>query len=354
VPGNDPGEGLFFTSDAPLDLGGVVEHVRGQDYVLMGESHGSACDHEAQALFIQALCRSGFRPVLGLEMVGRNHQNVLDLFHARKMSVPELEKALAWESTWGHDFTLYQPVFAVARRFDLQLVALNMPLGASSRAGVALQAPAKVIPGPVGQKQALRRQFEMHEAMRAFGDKGMSLEDFLQAQFLKDSKMAEAAHKARMDHPGRIVLVLAGSGHLEGGWGIESRLRDIDPRASILRVLPVRNFETINRGVDVQDGLFYYCPLEHRTPLGLTLRETTYGIRVISVARDSRAWRAGFRKDDVILSIGGIKAENLQVLHVQGVRAAEEGRVLEFEILRKTTRLYLQVPLNSGSGPQGK
>ncbi|WP_231039255.1 ChaN family lipoprotein, partial [Nitratidesulfovibrio oxamicus] len=97
------------------------------DYILLGESHTSACDHRAQAAFITALLAEGARPAIGLEMVPRDGQPALDEFSRGATPLDKLSDALDWPKTWGYDFELYKPVFAVADWARLPVHGLNVP-----------------------------------------------------------------------------------------------------------------------------------------------------------------------------------------------------------------------------------
>ena len=97
------------------------------DYILVGESHPSACDHAAQAAVLAALLDAGQRPAIGLEMVDVTRQELLASFAAGKLAVADLPRALDWEKNWGFSFSLYAPIFELAARHSLPVYALNLP-----------------------------------------------------------------------------------------------------------------------------------------------------------------------------------------------------------------------------------
>ena len=127
VPVPIPAEtGLFLPDGRPLAQETFTTLVRNIDYILIGESHGSYCDHAAQAFFLRLLANRE-PPALALEMVPRDKQPVLDRFNQGNIPIETLPEALDWAGTWGHPFPPYEPVFQTARDLDLPVYGLNVP-----------------------------------------------------------------------------------------------------------------------------------------------------------------------------------------------------------------------------------
>jgi len=247
--------GTFLAADgAALAPDHLAARTAGARYVLVGEAHDRACDHEAQAALVRALAPRG--PVVGLEMVAADHQEVLDRFSAGELPIDALPEALAWEARWGQPFSIYRPIFAAAAEAGLPVAALNLPaevvrrVGAEGEAALPPEIPA-LIPPPPEQEPMLRRAFEAH------GRGGAAAWDrFVRVQSLWDTAMAVAARtwSRRLDRP---VIVLAGAGHVANGWGIAHRLRHLDPGAGVVSVMPWRGEAPID---PAEADLFYYCP----------------------------------------------------------------------------------------------
>jgi uncharacterized iron-regulated protein len=264
-----PGD-FFAPGRGRLGLAAVAAAAGGARYVLVGESHDNRCDHRAQAAVVAALADAGRAPAIGLEQVDVERQPVLDRFSRGELDLAALPAALDWKAKWGIDFSRYRPIFAVAADRRLPVVALNLPaelvraFGATGAAGLPPERrallPAEILPPPAEQETTLRRAFEAHHHGDGGAAAGPGGEDpvarFARVQSLWDTTMAARAIDAarRLDRP---VAILAGAGHVERGWGIESRLARLDPGGAVISILPWRGEED----PDPADAdLFFYCP----------------------------------------------------------------------------------------------
>ena len=324
----------------------------GAGYVLVGEGHSVACGHRVQADVLAALVRSGLTPTLGLEMVSVDMQPVLDRFNAGDIGVDELEAALDWKKNWGHPYAGYASVLRTARRLGVPVAALNVPrrvVRAVSKDGLDGVAPedrpllpAAVIPPGDEQREVLRVEFERHQGMMGDRDVDDEVDRFMLVQSLWDTAMAENAVRLRK-RQGDPVVVLAGSGHVEFGWGVEHRLRQLDPGIGILSVLPWRGLEDVDS--DAAD-LFFYCARTHSSRMGFTLKLLPDAAEVLAVAPGTKAETAGFQAGDRIVEAQGLPVDDLWVLHKAAVQAGKSEVPLAFTVLRGDERLTLSIPLS--------
>lgn len=113
-----------------------------------------------------------------------------------------------------------------------------------------------------GRRTTGQRRGDAGEESRGTGQGGSvlsleRLERFLLIQSLWDSTMAESAVAARRQEGlSRPVVILAGTGHVEHGYGIASRLALFDPEARGLLVMPFSG-SSVEAGVA---HLYYYSP----------------------------------------------------------------------------------------------
>jgi uncharacterized iron-regulated protein len=379
------------------------------DYVLLGERHDKPLDHAMQARLLQSLAEDGQKPLLGLEMLPRERFD-LQLARFRKGEIPleALPSALVWGRSWGYDFSLYAPVFAVARRFAIPTYGLNIPNDvrlAVSRKGLdgitpaqKAELPARFVPPLPQQREKLGQFFKAHAAMIAAakaakqspapaapgggspavvgqasmpgGSVAMSkgrvaapvaagsrpgmrdaFERFMLIQSLWDNTMAEQAREilrsreARREHR-RPMVILAGGGHVEYGYGIAHRLRTIDPGARIVLVMPFAEAAPERAVAD----LFFYSPdaamptvAGARPRLGIALQEEGGRLAIVAVEPGSRAERSGLRVGDILCRAGSVVVASPKDLHRAALEARGQGRPMSVAVERAGEFLALYV-----------
>jgi uncharacterized iron-regulated protein len=266
---------LVDAEGQPLSRARFAALARSADFIVVGESHGSSCDHQVEASLIDALAALGLEPTIGLEMIAVDQQEEVDLFNQGRISVEGMGPALGWSWSWGDDYRLYAPIFEAARRNHLPVAALNTPCNVVSRVLIGKADPEHIRPSwlmperivlPLpAQGPSLRAAFEKHQRLQCIprsmrGDGEEAWERFVLVQSIWDSMMAEKAIDAGLAHGGPVV-VLAGEGHVEHGWGIPYRLTTFAPGARILTLLPWRGGPPPDpRAAD----LFFFCPSRSR------------------------------------------------------------------------------------------
>ena len=377
--------GAFVTSDGErLDGPALAKALERADYVLVGETHDSPVDHKAQAALLEAVATAGRQPPVGLEMLPHTRFDAaLRRFSQGLIAVDELPGALDWQRSWGYDFALYRPLFEAAQRHRLPLFGLNIDNDARkavSRKGLegltvreTRALPLGIVPPLPAQRAELAAFFSSHSTMisqragraktepqtagpatgriagsgasaqgapsglaSASAEGTARLERFLLIQSIWDSVMAEQAVKVRRSAGGPVV-VLAGGGHVEKGYGIAHRLRVYDPGASVMTVMPYSGARP-EGGAD----LFFYSP--ERKRFGLRFEDGNGAPLVASVVPGSPAERAGLKAGDRVLGAGGRKIAKTLDLHAAAVAARdkEEALVLDVERAGKTLRLTLE------------
>lgn len=358
---------------------------READYVLLGEGHTVACDHQVQARLLELLAAQDRTAwAVGLEMLATDRQARLDAVNAAPAAyaadLPRLARELDWEQEWGYSFELYAPALRAALAAGLPLYGINVPPevlqalrqgGRESLTAAQLaQLPEEIVPPLPEQEKFLRQAFGMHqEFMRgAAADPNRPrgrrsarkadtakiaderLQRFFLVQSVWDSAMAARAVELRRD-TGRGLVILAGSAHVEHGWGIAHRIARFDPGARVLLVMPWRGGQPPKSGAA---DLFFHCLESVTTPQGLTLAwqpGPEPGILVQAVRATAPAAQAGLRPGDLILEAGGRALESMSGLHLAGIQALKRQQSLPLVILRNGYRLALTLPLPPRPAP---
>ena len=198
-------------------------------FVLLGEVHPNADHHALQARVLKELTVAGRRPAVVLEMVPPGLQAVLDA--ANEMELDQLGHKLAWEKRGWPAWEIYRPIFEVARRYRLPLIAGDLA-GPRIRAlarGAATDRPAELgldedLP-PALQERLLGILFDSHCGYMpkdALG--GMAL-----AQRARDGALARAMIEGAT-RDGAVLI--AGAGHLDRDLGVPRLLQRWAPEAS--------------------------------------------------------------------------------------------------------------------------
>lgn len=358
-----------------------MRRAKGAAYVLIGESHGNPCDHEAEVRLLNLLAHGplgkGGTLAVGLEMVPAKNSSVLEDFVAGAIAPADLEKRLDWARTWGHPFGRYLPVFLALRDWKLPSAGLNVPPEVIRRLSAAAMdnatsfdtfdgpvaalppedrawLPKRIIPPAPEQLAFLREAMAGHpQAGKAppRADDPRRQARFLLIQSVWDSAMAEQAVKLRRA-TGRQVAVLAGTAHVEGGLGIARRLKVLDPEAEVLLVSPWRGDEFDPADAQVR----VYCPLGFESRMGMTLESRPEGdeflVVVSAVTRGSRAETAGLRPGDVVERAGGLRMQGLNTLHMAGSEAFHEKTSLVLGIRRGKSCYTVDLGLLGQQGGQ--
>lgn len=395
--------GSFVQGDgtllAPSD---VVRRLAGADYILVGESHTSPCDHRMQARLLRQLTDAGIRPVVGLEMLPAATNPALWRLSVGSLGVDALPEAVDWRTNWGYDFALYRPVFEVIASAGLPVRGLNLPAGLARKAGregldnltptERALIPSEVMPPSEGQRATLEEVFREHMTMRemrkpggapaadagaspgatggapsspaerpsataqasspADGEKAMpeamrgAFDSFMLVQSVWDATMAHEAVRARVDIGGP-VYILAGGGHVEYSWGIARRLRGFDPTARIVLVHPWRGDGPPD---PAQADIFFRCDAAPPR-LGLAFTFNDGHVRIAEVLPGSPAATAGFLPGDVVLTAGGRTVDSPKVLHEAGSAAAASGASIVFTVQRDGASHTITIPGRTGAKP---
>jgi uncharacterized iron-regulated protein len=215
----------------------LINQVRDNDIIYLGERHDSLEDHAAQLDIITQLHHlqgdSQGKLAIALEMFQRPFQPVLDRYLAGEISETELRKESEYDTRWGFDWEFYAPILRFAQANQILLIALNTPTeitfkvakdGLNSLEGddfryIPLLNEIEL------DNQAYRQKLQAVYQQHADHDQGNSnnFENFFAAQVLWEETMADAIALYHQNQPQSQIVVLVGQGHIHD-YGIPNRV----------------------------------------------------------------------------------------------------------------------------------
>jgi uncharacterized iron-regulated protein len=273
--------------------------------VFVGESHDRYDHHLVQLEVLKFLHRTHGDVALGVEWFQFPFQPVLDDYVAGRITEAQMLARSGYFERWRFDYRLYRPIMRYAQENGIPIVALNAPveltrkIGTDGLAGLPPEAraqlPADYAPVAAAYRQRVRQAFDAHPPQ------GQRFEHFLEVMQTWDETMAARAASHLAAHPGRRMVVLAGSGHVMFGDGIPDRLeRRTGIRGTRLLVggemaaePAVADFIVFSREVMLPpEGL-----------LGAFLDGDAAGMKVRKLTEHSALAAAGLEAGDVILAL---------------------------------------------------
>lgn len=202
----------------------VLSRAADQDVVLIGERHDQMADHRFELNTLAGLAAHRDDMVIGLEMMPRRAQPVLDAWVNGELSEDALLRQSRWDEVWGFEAAMYLPIFHFARMNRIPLVALNIApelrrrladegfdaVPAAERHGIAPPAAPSS-----AYRRRLRAVYDAHPLEQPFAT-------FLRAQLAWDTAMADAL--ARASAGGTLAVGLMGRGHMQYSDGVAHQL----------------------------------------------------------------------------------------------------------------------------------
>jgi uncharacterized iron-regulated protein len=205
-----------------------------------------------QADIIRALAASGRHVVVGMEMFTRPVQSNLAGWTLGWYSEPEFIEKSDWKKQWGFPYELYKPIFDAAKDLKLPIVALNVPRDwVRSVADQRAELPAKLDLSNKAHRGIFEAMMGGHPVT------GTAMDNMYSAQVLWDEGMSDTAVKYMLGQssPKTVMVVIAGSGHVMYGQGINWRVRKRTADSGVTVVMGEDdNAREVSRGV----GDFFY------------------------------------------------------------------------------------------------
>jgi len=243
----------------PISMEMMIDDLFTARIVYLGEVHTIARHHSVQAEILEKLAQRGMKLALGMEMFGEHQQAILDQWQSGTESVADLIKNLGS----GHWTNLldYEALLLAAREREVPILCLNADdhlVRLVARKGLdALSAaekerlPSGILPVDPQYERLLRLRLHVHKAFQ-----GKSLDNIVIAQAVRDQTMARALLRFLTSDRGRdrSVVVVAGTGHINYGFGIPARVeKELDVPYRI--VLPSESGELVLSEADKRQAI---------------------------------------------------------------------------------------------------
>ena len=363
-----PAQWLNPSSGREITPAGLFAGLADKPVVLLGEVHDNRDHHRWQHYMLAALHAQNPNMILGLEMLPRRTQPVLNDWSQGKLDEAAFLEQSEWADVWGYDASLYLPLLHFARLHRLPTIALNVDrqlvsrvgaegwqsLAPDERQGLSDPAPASAeYRLSLAELYAYKLQMYAHGEDDTTGDGAADLEEvmqseafanFVDAQLTWDRAMAEAIATAHRRHPGAQIVGIVGRGHIESGYGIPHQLADLGIE-DVEVLLPVDvDIDCHAIPSDLADALFVVESQEieqqPRPTLGVMIESGDNGVRVMEVVAGSVAKQAGMQAGDVIHSAAGFEVKTTGEL-IKVIQRQAPGTWLPLRVLRDKADIEL-------------
>jgi uncharacterized iron-regulated protein len=352
----------------------VMAELRHSRVVYVGETHTDMGMHILQLQILQAMHQDNPDLAIGMEMFPRSAQEALDGYISGAIGTEqEFLKKSGYFTVWGYDYRLYREIIGYAKRHGIPLVGLNIDknivnqtfqkgnlegLDDTQRAQVPVERNMDI----PGYRERLALAFAGHDGQGFSGEK---LTGFVQAQLLWDETMAESVAAYLRDHPGRRMLVIAGTGHVYKDTGIPPRVaRRLDVPQ---RVVSSISYGGTGKETGYQvDFLLYSRDIElsPAPKVGVVLdveggeKDPDQGrVRVVQISPHGKAGQAGLQEKDIILAVDQMAVHDINDIKI-ALLDKQPGDKATLKVLREVDllpdrELELAVELTAPTAMEG-
>lgn len=317
------GDIIHLPTHLKMDETQMLDIISSGRLICVGETHDNIQAHRAQLAVIKGLNeRFPGKIAIGMEMFREPVQGILDRWTAGELTELDFLKASQWHANWSLDFGYYREILEYARDHSLDVVALNPSKEIQrevSRNGLENlpEEVRKTLP-EIDVTDPYHRA--LSEAVYGAHVKGAgNFESFYRVQVLWEETMAEnvVRYLRSPRGEGKKIVVLAGVGHVQYGFGIPKRvLRRMALPYSII----IPNEVSIPQGKEDRT-------MEYQTPdipllpadflwtveyeglefdhvrLGVQVSDVEGAVKVVEVTPGSLAEQTGIRIEDIILML---------------------------------------------------
>jgi uncharacterized iron-regulated protein len=250
--------------DIPATAQLVATRARTAEVVYLGELHDNAQHHAIQAQILEALLAAGARPALAFEMIPEPSQGVLETAVRSDAGRPEVDQQIAWSAQGWPDLAMYWPLFELARKNGLPVVATDLDPAVVRRInrdglGAAKEDAARLrsaLPDDPVRDRAIIRRFRAAHCDRITVSRA---ERMLESWYARNVVIARRVSGA-LDKAPQVVVII-GRGHQSPG-GVPEQVDALRPGT---RQLVVGFFEGVADGpTEPQADVVWLTPARSR------------------------------------------------------------------------------------------
>jgi uncharacterized iron-regulated protein len=197
------------------------------DVVYVGETHNDATDHRYELELIRGLLKRKIQFAIGWEMFDQTQQCTIDAWSSHSISLHEMLTRTDFQRRWGIYSRTYKQILKLAGAADVRNLALNASpeLVHKVAEGQSLT-KEECAAMPVGFKTSAKAYSYFLSMMGSHpGINDVSRRRFFAAQNVWDQTMATRILHFKLHNPNTSLVVIAGRGHVSGGFGIPSYVR---------------------------------------------------------------------------------------------------------------------------------
>ncbi|RMA97963.1 ChaN family lipoprotein [Hydrogenothermus marinus] len=289
----------------------LLKNIKNKRLIYIGENHTEFEDHIIQLEIIKNIYKKYKRIVIGMEMIQKPFQQVVDNYIDGKISEKQFLSKIEYYKRWGYDYRLYKPIFDFARKNKIKIIALNLPVEITEKVrkcglGCLSEKYKKYIPKNLDFSNKEYREFlkiiySMHSK-----NKGNFIY-FYENQILWDETMAETIASFIKQKPDYKLIILAGNGHLRYRYGIPDRVK----RRTELNGVVILNNDEIRK--NIADYIIYMDKIRYKKSpkLGVFIEEKDGKVIIKKVLKNSLAEKLGLKKEDIIVQVSDMKIKNI-------------------------------------------
>ena len=360
----EEGDIVHIPTGIKTTKGELMDILNGAQVIYVAETHDNINSHKVQLEILKEMTeRHPRQTAVGMEMLKRSSQGDADQWISGELDEKDFVKV--WVDNWGNNFEYYRSILRYVREHEIPLLALQAPDEWTEKVKVESSAETKE-----NEEKLPQMDYEdpyYRDYIRAFFGKhpmgGLDFEGFYKVQVLRDESMAKSIADYLQSEDGRDkkILIFAGGNHVQYGFGIPRRVfRRLPVPYTIVLPMTVRiPPDKMHKVMDVrmpeipfQPGDFvwivnYEDLSDQKVYLGVIVRDTDEGLRVLGTLKNSAAAKAGLQKDDLVKALDGNPVENKFDLtyFVSLKKPGEEGVV---EVLRNNEPVRFEVTFQAG------